>query len=437
MNPVQELALFLAAPGTWPHMKIAVRSPQVLRPHPIELAAAQRERDRAATARFAGLFERKMARMGSSPLGYLRGSAPLFYGLLADYPELRSGPAGSGVLCGDAHLENFGVYRTDRPRDRRRATPELHDDPVVFDVNDFDEAIVGPLRFDLLRLVTSLMLGGRELGADGRKSLELSQSLVGSYVNALFGLRPLPPVPRPVVHLLAKVQRRSHRDMLEDRTELFKGKRRFVRGLRYAELPPAIARAARTAFQQYASELEDKRYSAGYFEAVDVAFRIAGSGSLGALRLAVLTRGKGDPDGGWIFDMKEEGMPAAAVLLGKPTLKPAQRVVVAARTCLAKPPRMLGTADIDGVPMLVRRFAPQEDKLNFARVESKDLAPLAAYLGALLGRAHRRGAKKLADKPWSKLEQADLIGRALAIAGIHEAAYLASCQLALRDELAV
>jgi hypothetical protein len=149
----------------------------------------------------------------------------------------------------------------------------------------------------------------------------------------------------------------------------------------------------------------------------------------------VLTRGKGGPDGEWIFDMKEERIPAAAVLLGRPKLGPAQRVVAAARACLAHPPRMLGTACLDGVPMLVRRFAPQEDKLSFARLEPSDLGPLAAYLGALLGRAHLRGATKIAKKPWSKSDQAELIERAIVIAGIHEATYLASCKLA-RDRSA-
>jgi uncharacterized protein (DUF2252 family) len=420
----------LAFSCTLPMTTSGLQSPHMLRPHPTELASAQRERDRAATARFAGLLERKITRMAASPLAYLRGSASLFYGLLADHPELRSGPAGSGVLCGDAHLENFGVYRTDQRRAKRRAATVLHNDPVVFDVNDFDEAIVGPFRFDLLRLVTSLMLGGRETGADGMRSLELSELLVASYVGAVFALQPFPPAPAPVVRLLAKVERRSHRDMLENRTELFNGKRRFVRGARYGRLPKPLARAARAAFLQYVGELEDKRFAASCFDVVDVAFRFAGTGSLGGLRLAVLTRGKGDPHGGWIFDMKEEGVPASVALLGQPKLGPAQRVEAATRACLAEPPRMLGTADIDGVPMLVRRFAPQEDKLNFARIESKDLAPLAAYLGALLGRAHLRGATKTANKPWSELEQADLIERAIAIAGVHEAVYLASCKLA-------
>src|SRR5512141_2058782 len=52
----------------------------VPKPDPIALAQQQLDRDRSATARFPGLFERKLARMAASPLAYLRGTAPLFYG---------------------------------------------------------------------------------------------------------------------------------------------------------------------------------------------------------------------------------------------------------------------------------------------------------------------------------------------------------------------
>src|SRR5262245_46644129 len=127
----------------------------MVRPSPIELADWQLARDREATARFPDLLEHKLRRMSVSPLAYLRGSAPLFYRLLAEHPELSKGPRGKGWLCGDAHLENFGVFRTDAKKSRTHAGEEA----VVFDVNDFDEAVVGPWRIDVLRLVTSLILG--------------------------------------------------------------------------------------------------------------------------------------------------------------------------------------------------------------------------------------------------------------------------------------
>src|ERR1041385_4234583 len=195
-----------------------------MNPNAIELARWQLERDRAAASRFKGVFEEKRARMAASPLAYLRGAAPLFYRLIAEHAELREGPVGEGWLCGDAHIENFGAFRTDAPA--RDSNGESGDEPVVFDVNDFDEAMVGPWRYDLLRLVTSLVLGGRELGADGRRSLDLARCLVGSYVEAACHDDGIPGPPDPVARLLAKVEGRSRRDLLADRTEVRDGRRR-------------------------------------------------------------------------------------------------------------------------------------------------------------------------------------------------------------------
>jgi hypothetical protein len=48
-----------------------------------------------------------------------------------------------------------------------------------------------------------------------------------------------------------------------------------------------------------------------------------------------------------------------------------------------------------------------------------------------LGAAHRRGASKIPGKPWSKGERSEVIERAITIAGVHEAAYLAMCKIAL------
>src|SRR6202041_2803849 len=141
-------------------------------------------RDRQKTAPFRGLFERKLRRMSASPLAFLRGAAPLFYLILAEPPFLAEGPEGEGWLTGDMHLENFGAYRPD-PHSFGKG--DDGDRRATFDLNDFDDAIVGPLRFDVLRLTTSLILGGRELGADGVMTLELCDRLLDAYARAAFG----------------------------------------------------------------------------------------------------------------------------------------------------------------------------------------------------------------------------------------------------------
>ena len=93
---------------------------------------------------------------------------------------------------------------------------------------------------------------------------------------------------------------------------------------------------------------------------------------------------------------------------------------------------MIGTTKLRGSSMFVRRLAPQEDKLDWTKLQATDLEPLARHLGALLGAAHRRGATRSPKKPWSEAERAGLLIGAISLAGIHEAMYLAYCEIVRR-----
>jgi hypothetical protein len=77
--------------------------------------------------------------------------------------------------------------------------------------------------------------------------------------------------------------------------------------------------------------------------------------------------------------------------------------------------------------MLVRRLTPQEDKLDLTHFPKSELTGLARLLGALVGRAHVKGATKPAPR-WTKADQRHVIDSAVRLAGIHEATYLAFCQ---------
>jgi len=391
---------------------------------PAALARFQLKRDQAVTKSVKGLFAHKLARMSASPLAFLRGAAPLFYKILEARPVLAKAPPGTGWLTGDMHLENFGAYRPEH------ATDHDADAGAVFDLNDFDDAIIGPFAFDVLRLTTSLILGGRELGANGVEALELCDLLLEGYVSTLGGAAVEGRMPAPIAALVIQVKGRPQSTLLDARTTGHGEDRRFALGTRYQALEPAIAKAVPAAFAKYVASIcvEERGDHADHFEIVDVARRIAGTGSLGSLRIAVLVQGKGGRDGQWVFDLKEQGTPSAAILVGVPKLDPAVRVVTAARACLAHPPRMLGTTRIGATPLFGRRLAPQEDKLDLTQIEHADLKGLAKALGELLGRAHRRGATKLPPKPWSEDARAAIVDHAITLAGIHEAVYLALCK---------
>jgi uncharacterized protein (DUF2252 family) len=367
-----------------------------VRPDPSDLVRRQIERDRARTKAFPQLLARKVERMQASALGFLRGSAPLFFEILRARPHLAAGPPGQGWLTGDLHVENFGAYR---PGKFGSAT-----DRVAFDLNDFDDAFRGPWRYDVVRLATSLILLARARGLGGPHSLALAGELVSAHQ------RKRVPAPPPCVRaLIDRVRNRSRRQLLADRTEVIGERRRFVRGPRYRSLPPSLARAAARAFAAYAKDGDT-------CAVCDVAFRVAGTGSLGGLRIAVLTRGKGGKHGEWIFDMKEESGSAS-------------RVLEAMTACLEHPPRMAGTIRLGRKNMLVRRLAPQEDKLDLQKVDSAQLGALATYLGAKSGAAHHRGGT--AGRAWTRNDVAQLVGAAAELAGLHEACYLVFCKLTM------
>jgi len=399
---------------------------------PLRLAKRQLDIDRERTERFPHLLAHKAERMAQSPLALLRGSAPLFYELLERHPELAEGPRGEGWVVGDAHLENFGAYRPE-PLSVSETKATRAEERVAFDLNDFDEAFVGPWRVDVLRLLTSVLLGGREMGADGPRALSLCDALLDAYVGAAFHARRTPAPPRAVKALVDKVRSRTREELLDGRTRVVRGERRFVRDARYESVGPKLRARAERALRKYAGQLPaPERPPAEALEVIDVAFRVAGTGSLGCLRLALLARGKGGRDGAWIFDMKAEGTPSSACLVRPPRLEPAERVLEALRSCLEHPPRMAGTTRLRGTSMFVRRLAPQEDKLDYTKLNADDLEPLVRHLGARLGAAHRRGARRVREEPWSEKARARLLARAIALAGVHEATYLAYCDLVRR-----
>ena len=115
--------------------------PTLNRRDPVDLV------EMAHVGRLERLIPLRVGRMVASPYAYLRGSAAVMAEDFASLP--RTGI--ESVICGDAHLGNFGFY----------ASPERD---LVFDLNDFDEAHPGPWEWDLWRLATSVWVAGRQNG---------------------------------------------------------------------------------------------------------------------------------------------------------------------------------------------------------------------------------------------------------------------------------
>ena len=123
------------------------------------------EQDRA---REQDLVPVRHGRMMVSPFTFFRGAAKIMAYDLAGTPT-----AGLTVqLCGDAHLENFGLF----------ASPERI---LLFDVNDFDETLPGPFEYDVKRMAASFVAAARNNGFSRADARAAAQASVSSYHEAM------------------------------------------------------------------------------------------------------------------------------------------------------------------------------------------------------------------------------------------------------------
>ena len=83
----------------------------------------------------------KLEAMAADPFPFLRGTCHLYYQRLTEKSLSPGGPP--AWICGDLHIENFGTFLGDNGL-------------TYFDINDYDEAVVAPVTWDIVRLVTSV-----------------------------------------------------------------------------------------------------------------------------------------------------------------------------------------------------------------------------------------------------------------------------------------
>src|SRR6185295_16792275 len=108
--------------------------------------------------------------MRTSAFAFLRGTCHLFYARLPEVPLFGAAPL--TWICGDLHLENFGSYKGDNRL-------------VYFDLNDFDESVLAPCTWDLVRVVTSILVGGESIGLDASQERALARRFLDAYVTAI------------------------------------------------------------------------------------------------------------------------------------------------------------------------------------------------------------------------------------------------------------
>lgn len=264
---------------------------------------------RRDAGRVASLVPLRHARMAESQFAFFRGSAGLMAFDLAQQAQTDTQLA----ICGDAHINNFGLY----------ASPERR---LVFDLNDFDEAASGPWEWDVKRLLTSAILAAQELDLSQSQIEEVVLGGAKAYANGLSELLEKSNLERHYVSVdssrLAEKVRADGIDELEratskavkrdaDRTVAHLMTPDRMGYIRFKEEPPVLTHVQGTTEEDINKLLEQYRKTTvpdiGFlltnYAQTDLALRVVGVGSVGTrCFLSALT----GPDGsGLILQVKE------------------------------------------------------------------------------------------------------------------------------------
>ncbi len=305
--------------------------PAADRPDPVALLEEQdltREQD---------LVPVRHGRMMVSPFTFYRGAAKIMAADLKDTPVAGL----DAQLCGDAHLSNFGLF----------ASPERL---LLFDLNDFDETLPGPVEYDVKRMAASFTIAARNNGFSKADARAATQASVTAYRESMAAFAQMPTMDIWYAHLdedelrgairstvaqtkkeakgaqkgkkdgeqgklaklgakraektAAKAHTRDSLQALSKLGELVDGQYRIVsqppvivpfrdlaatHGLSPDEVMPVIVEQ----FRRYRATLQgDRRHLLERFEIVDAARKVVGVGSVGTRAFIVLLQGRDAQD---------------------------------------------------------------------------------------------------------------------------------------------
>lgn len=348
-------------------------------------------------------------RMAASPFSFLRGAAAVMAWDLSHTPSIGL-PV---VICGDAHLNNFGLY----------GTPQ---GDVVLDINDFDETTIGPWEWDLKRLTASVNVLGRENGLDGKeRRLAVMLCTAGYRVNmqrlqsmgvldlwylhavadridiaVIERLHPrvakMWPKAEAVIGKAVAKARKTNNAMLLKRT----ADRSVDGGWRFKEEPPlltpvdvATREKVVDALNAYAETVaRERRFMLQRYHVVDVAHRVVGVGSVGTRAYVALLFGNSDDDP-LFLQVKEAVAPAHGPYV--PPLPPelahnGRRVAAGQLVLQAAHDPLLGWTEMDGRHYYVRQMKNMKGALPMSLLSGDAFNFFSFAFGALLARAHAR-----------------------------------------------
>jgi uncharacterized protein (DUF2252 family) len=350
----------------------------------------------------AGRLERlvpvRVGRMVTSPYAFLRGAASLMAEDFAGIPRTGIEP----VVCGDAHLGNFGFY----------ASPERD---LVFDLNDFDEAHPGPWEWDLWRLTTSIWVAGRQNGLAERTCEDAVLWCATAYRRQIADLAGQPLLARSFNRmdidrmrqemadwsLRAEIERAANLARLRTSDRALPKLTRERDGMRHiVDQPPVVMHVSDEEKERLIDGLEEylktlpphwHRVLSSYV-VVDVAQKVVGVGSVGLRAFVVLLQGNGTHD--MLFlQLKQARRSCVATFVHGDIAwhtHQGQRVVEYQQTLQTVSDPLLGWTTVEHRNYYVRQFRDMKGAVTVEGMDGSALMDYGRICGALLAKGHAR-----------------------------------------------
>ena len=305
------------------------------------------------------LLKMKYEAMRRSPYRFFRGTCHLFY---EDFKYQVNWPDDTRAwICGDLHLENFGTFKAENGL-------------IYFDMNDFDEAILAPVTWEIARTVTSIHLLAKKLNFNKKEITALVNCFIEKYTDTLTRGKAImferQAAQGMVEDLINRAMERKHEKLIKQRTYKKKGERKLNTDNGKA-LP--LKKEEKQFIEGFVSYWSNLKFNDRYIFK-DAALRIAGTGSLGLRRYIILS---------WdtlikefvVLDMKEAK--ASSLAPHVPYQQPywnneAMRIVGCQEKIQYLTPALLTAVAFQQTYFVIAALQPSEDTINF---ESSEINP--------------------------------------------------------------
>ncbi|ASZ13278.1 DUF2252 domain-containing protein [Chitinophaga pendula] len=302
--------------------------------------------------RYPTTVSRKYALLRQSAFRFFRGTCHLFYEELAQ--KISWEDPTKAWICGDLHLENFGSYKGDNGL-------------VYFDMNDFDEALLAPATWELVRMLTSIYIASDELAFRQEDLQQLSHTYLDTYRQVMQQGKAMV-IEKETSHGLLKffleqVALRRHKTFIQSRIITRKKQSTLLID---NEKTLALNEPDKTKIKQLLDKALARWRPDITVQTKDVAIRIAGTGSVGLLRYVALVYNQTN-DKFHLLDIKEARTSSLSpyVSIRQPAWPDqATRIITLQQRVQHVSPAMLHTLPIDNRSFVVKTLQPTQDRMD-------------------------------------------------------------------------